>query len=213
MEDSLKQEIYSLERELANKKEKLFKTRLFRIIGKNENEISKSGISNIKLDITLSKNTPQEWSISYTHTTNDFNEIKYDIDYENLENSKNDESLDNLENIYTENAEKNCNFNIGVNTENKQKTTSVVFGKNKKYFIRISDENVSRFKIYKNSMNKLRIINTDYDIELDLSEQDELMNRYSSNIDIPEWFAIKVFMFMKENEWDDENIVIHLSKV
>lgn len=85
------------------------------------------------------------------------------------------------------------------------------FGKGKRYYIKGNNSN--RFRIYKNSKKELRVINTDYDTELDLEEQEELITRYSINKHMPEWFAIKVFMFISENEWSDENICSYLSLI
>jgi len=90
------------------------------------------------------------------------------------------------------------------------KTFNMIFGRGKKYYIK---GNGSKFKIYKNSKNDLRIINTEYDIELDLEEQEQLIEKYSRNMNIPEWLAIKVFMYMIENDWNDANIIIYMSVI
>ena len=98
-----------------------------------------------------------------------------------------------------------------VETQPVERTFTINFGKSKKYYIKGNGNN--RFKIYKNSKNDLRIINTDYDVELDLDEQYELMDNYSNNPHIPEWLAIKVFVYMNENGWSDKNLTTYLSLI
>jgi hypothetical protein len=112
--------------------------------------------------------------------------------------------------MYDENAYINSSDSEAETTP-AQKTTYINFGKGKKYYIRGNGNN--RFKIYKNSKNDLRIINTDYDIELDLEDQEELIKRYSENKHIPEWLAIKAFSYLSENTWSDEHIINYLSLV
>ena len=68
-----------------------------------------------------------------------------------------------------------------------------------------------RFKIYRKSSKILSIINKDYNIELDIMEQTALIERYSKNKNIPEWLALKVFLSIRENEWDDESVINYFS--
>jgi len=110
-------------------------------------------------------------------------------------------------NCYNENDYINS-IDSETETTPLKKSFLMTFGKGKKYYIR---GNGTRFKIYKNSKNDLRIINVDYDIELDLDEQETLIEKYSENLNIPEWLAIKVFKYMSENDWSDENIISYMS--
>jgi hypothetical protein len=105
--------------------------------------------------------------------------------------------------------ENNYNHNEESETETQpiNKWFDISFGKNKKYFI---NGNQNRFKVYRNSQNTLRILNADYTADLDIEEQETLVKEYSLNTNIPEWFAIKIFLFMIENEWSDENIIAYL---
>jgi transcription initiation factor TFIIIB Brf1 subunit/transcription initiation factor TFIIB len=122
-----------------------------------------------------------EWSISYIHKTDSYNESSY-----KFENTPSD-------------------------SKRVSKITKIVFGKNKKYYIKGNYGN--RIKIYRNSKNQLRIINVDYDIQLNVAEQIKLMEKYSEDLSLPEWLAIRVFLYMAKNDWDDENIVSHLSVI
>jgi hypothetical protein len=94
-----------------------------------------------------------------------------------------------------------------IETELQQISFDMSFGKNKKYFIL---GNKQRFKIYRNSNNVLRILNSDYTADLDIEEQESLIASYSYNCNIPEWFAIRVLTFMEKNEWSDENLITYL---
>jgi hypothetical protein len=124
------------------------------------------------------------WDISYIHTTNDYNSNDYNFDIESEDES-----------------------------DVRLKISNVHFGKAKKYYIKGNGIRQSRFKLYKNSRKDLRIINTDYDIELDMDEQFELIGKYSENKNIPEWLAIKVFLHICENEWQDQHIINYLGTV
>lgn len=113
--------------------------------------------------------------------------------------------------LYDENSY-NYNSDSEVDDEPEKKTFVISFGKSKKYYIKGNKNN--RFKIYKNSKKELRVINEDYDIELDVDEeQDDLIKSYSLNYNIPEWVAIKVFLFMSENDWNDKHIINYMSCV
>ena len=94
-----------------------------------------------------------------------------------------------------------------VETNPVSRYFEISFGKEKRYFI---SGNRLRFKIYRNSSGKLRILNADYTADLDMEEQETLMNTYSFNYNIPEWFAIKIFLFMDKNDWSDENLITYL---
>jgi hypothetical protein len=94
-----------------------------------------------------------------------------------------------------------------VETSPVVKCFEMTFGREKRYFI---NGNQQRFKIYRNSSGKLRILNSDYTADLDIEEQETLLNIYSFNYNIPEWFAIKIFLFMDKNDWSDENLITYL---
>ena len=179
IDESLRNEINTLEKLLKEKKHNLFSMRLYNLVGKTKLELESAGIKDIK--ITSDIDNPGEWTISYTHTIINYDENDY---------------------IYSADSE--------TETIPYNKTFNMIFGKGKKYYIK---GNGSKFKIYKNSKNDLRIINTEYDIELDLEEQEQLIEKYSRNMNIPEWLAIKVFMYMIENDWNDANIIIYMSVI
>jgi len=89
------------------------------------------------------------------------------------------------------------------------KETLITFGKNKKYFIRGGIQ----LNVYRNSAGELRILNPDYEFDLDLDEQRALVSDYADNHNLPEWLAIKVFLYLSDNKWDDAAIISHLSSV
>ncbi len=91
----------------------------------------------------------------------------------------------------------------------EKKVTQISFGKLKKYFLKGG----IKFNIYRNSNGELRIINSDYEFELDLEEQKSLISKYSSNKNVPEWLALKVFLYISYNKWDDRSIINHLSVI
>ena len=101
----------------------------------------------------------------------------------------------------------NNNEDSEVETNPASRHFDISFGKEKRYFI---NGNQPRFKIYRNSSGKLRILNSDYTADLDIEEQESLISSYSFNYDIPEWFAIKIFLFMDKNDWSDENLITYL---
>jgi hypothetical protein len=123
------------------------------------------------------------WKINYTHHIENYSECSY------VNDQSSEEDADPI-----------------------IKTFDMSFGKNlkKRYFITGA---YNRFRIYKNSRNILRVINADYDLELDSEEQDDLIERYSNNTNIPEWLALNVFIFMIENEWDDIDLINHMTIV
>jgi len=98
-----------------------------------------------------------------------------------------------------------------LETDPRPKTTKITFGNNEGYFIQ--GNHGDRFIIYRNSKNILRIVNADYTAEIGIADQTELVKNYSNNINIPEWLAIKLFLYMSENDWDDNNIKSYLSIV
>ena len=90
-----------------------------------------------------------------------------------------------------------------------EKKSNISFGKNDKYFIKGG----IKYNIYKNSKGDLRIINLDYDLELDMDEQYSLIYRYAYNKNIPECIALRIFLYMIYNKWDDDDMTTYLSVV
>lgn len=118
------------------------------------------------------------WSISY-----DFETDKYDV------------------NDYNYNSDSETEIAV------KKKRCRITFGKNSnRYFIKGNGIRSNRFKIYRNSRGLLRIINHDYNAEIDLTEQKDLLMGYGSNKDLPEWLAVRVFMYIFTHEWSDDSI-------
>lgn len=92
-----------------------------------------------------------------------------------------------------------------------QKTSHIKFGKNNtEYYIKGS---IVDYKIYRNSKGNLRVINTEYDFDLDLDEQKNLIVRYAINKDIPEAIALSIFIYMIDNQWDDQSMYIYLTEL
>lgn len=135
------------------------------------------------------------------------------INYINFTSEENNKWCINYTHLTNNFDTNNYNYNIDsdIETESKIKKTNVYFGKSKKYYLKGVRSN--QFKIYRNSKKQLRILNSDYNIELDLDEQYELITKYSKNYDIAEWLALRVFIFIAENEWSDENFVTHFSSI
>lgn len=104
---------------------------------------------------------------------------------------------------YTEDSETEENEDIG------HKETVISFGKNSKYFIRGG----VKLTIYRNTAGELRVINPDYEFDIDLDEQRQLVQTYADNPNLPEWLAIKVFLYLSDNKWDDQSLINHLSTV
>lgn len=125
--------------------------------------------------------TPNEWKISYDHETDNFNGNNY-----NYHSDSDDEEI-----------------------KDRIKISNVEFGMARKYYIKGTNIRSTRFKIYKNSKKELRIINADYDIELDLDDQYSLVKKYTNNYTIPEWVAIRFFLYMAKNDLESEDIINH----
>jgi hypothetical protein len=176
LEELLKNKIQDLKMQIANFEHQLFTFRLYKLLGLTEKEMTEKGVTNIVINTTDS-----EFLISYTHHTDMYDENNY--------------VNDNDSHIETEIYKKTSCIELG-------KTN--VLGKNSKYYIKGNKS--ARFKIYRKTKNILSIINKDYDTELDIDEQTELIEKYSKNSNIPEWLALKVFLYIRENEWNDDNI-------
>lgn len=124
------------------------------------------------------------WQISYLHHTDTYDPSAY---------------------AYDESADDSNNEDPTIAARN----TSIVFGKAKKYFIKGG----IKLNVYRNSTGELRIINPDYEFDLDLEEQKKLMLHYSENNNLPEWLAIKVLLYISDNKWDDQSIINHFSVI
>jgi hypothetical protein len=229
--DELRNEILVLMASLEQKKKQLFSTRLEKIYGESDT------ISDLVFHVDPSDNT---WSISYTHTTDHYNPNSYI--YEDSDAESNDGNSDRdraSSNGYEEDIHREVKFNsnrLEIDSHNVQhvahqvtrqsdhksdevgqysvhtvekKITQISFGKLKKYFLKGG----IKFNIYRNSNGELRIINSDYEFELDLEEQKSLILKYTSNKNVPEWLALKVFLYISYNKWDDRSIINHLSVI
>lgn len=105
------------------------------------------------------------------------------------------------------------NYAYNEDSENDEseshKDTRIVFGQNSKHYIRGG----IKLTVYRNTVGELRVINPDYEFDLDLEEQRQLVRSYASNSDLPEWLAISVFLYLYDNKWDDESLINHLGSV
>lgn len=125
-----------------------------------------------------------EWNISYTHETS-----KYDMS------------------LYIPDHEINSDVS---DSEPIEKKSNISFGKSgKRYFIKGG----IKFNIYRNSTGELRVMNPEYDFDIDMEEHKHLIHKYSENSNIPEACALAVFQFMIDNKWDDTAIINYLSIV
>ena len=177
-EELLKDRIQELKSQIAKYEHQLFISRLYKLLSLTNDEIVNLGVTNIVINTN-----DKDFTITYTHHTSAYDENTYVNDNDSH-----------------------------VETEIYEKTTHIIFGKttisekSSKYYIK--GNRSARFKIYRISKNILSIINKEYDTELDIDEQIELIEKYSENPNIPEWLALKVFLYIRENGWDD-NIIIN----
>lgn len=185
--------ILKLEEELKRRKYKLFNKRLLKIVDQTEKDLVLNGIIGFPI-ISIDND---EFTITYTHRTKNYSEDNYN--YISDDDSDGDD-------------EENKNLNDKNLTYNEYVENTITFGKEKKFFIKLNN-NDSRYSIYNNSSGELRIINKDYSVELDISQQKTLIEKYSHNKDIPEFLAIRFFLFMCLNEWNHKDIIINLSIV
>ena len=181
--NELRKEILILETELTEKKKQLFLKRLEKIAGCSFTE---GNILNLNISTNLEENT---WQISYIHHTD-----KYDVnDY-----------------IYAVGTDSEIETPDVVNVfEPVSKKTKIIFGKMAKYYIKGGIP----LNVYRNTTGEIRITNPDYEFDLDLDEQRNLVQSYSENYTLPEWFAIALLLYMSDNKWDDDALITHLSFV
>lgn len=189
MTTDLKTEILQLEKILAQKKKQLFFNRLEKIAGCS---LYTRGISNIDIQHNSADKT---WQITYTHQTNNYSSAMY---------SYNESESDDDHTSEMESADDHSAVKSGI-----QKETRITFGKSNKYFVRGG----IKLHVYRNTAGELRVINPEYEFDLDLDEQKKLVREYSENYDLPEWFAITTMLYLSDNMWDDEAFINHLSIV
>ena len=202
--DILKDEIRVIEIELLKKKKMLIIKRLELISGI---KLSKANVYISNIDCN---NIDKTWCITYNYKTDNFSQLLYDYDH-NIKNIDDPENIDCKELTDFNNELNNVN-NIKYHTFTCENT--IMFGKSNKYFIKKNKKFVDdvNLHVYKNkTTDELYIVNKDYEYELDLDEQKLLVTKYSKNYNIPEWFAITVFLYLDVNNWDDESFVNYLS--
>jgi len=178
----LKNKIITMEQELKYLKAQFYSLILLNLLNISNEKCISQGISNINIKIDA-----DEWIISYNHLTKEYNENNYinDIDSE----------------VETEIYEKNTNIKFGFK---KIKSHDVL-----RHFITGNPN--QKFKVYRNSKKILSIINTQYELELDIDEHISLIEKYSNNLNIPEWLALKTFLFIRSNELSDKDFISYLS--
>ncbi len=210
---TLRKEINVLQKQLEEKKKMLFLEKILLLVDMKDDELDRSNISNIH--IKFDKNN---WNIKYDCLCK-----RYDQDNYNMPNTY-DTLMGKVIEIDNETIS-NEEVNQSETDKGRIMNFSVSFGFKKKYYLVCSNkrdsENVDEtvintnkiFKIYRNSEDKLRIINKNYMAELDFSEQSYLINRYANNDQIPEWFAIRVIQFLQKHKWNDEDLAKYLSKI
>lgn len=193
--NELRYEILQLEKILSQKKKQLFLNRLETI---SKKPLVTRGVENIDIQ---SNSHDKTWQISYIHKTNHYSDTMY---------------------AYSEDSEATDTYVLGVSNvpnipdtvdpiscKGIQKETKISFGKSNRYFIRGG----IKLHVYRNTSGELRVINPEYEFDLDLDEQKKLVREYSENYDLPEWFAIAVMLYLSDNDWDDAAFINHLSIV
>ncbi len=146
---------------------------------------AESCILNLNISTDQRKGT---WQISYVHYTKAYNINEYMYNTTDSETEVAETEPDNYQ---------------------QHKKTKIVFGKMAKYYIKGGIP----LNVYRNTTGEIRISNPDYEFDLDLDEQRNLVRNYADNYNLPEWFAIAVLLFMSDNKWDDDAIINHLSFV
>lgn len=173
--DQVRSDIKELRSALKKKKKELFLCNLLGILGCTEAEL-KENIS----DIGLVAVNSSEWTITYKHKTDCYNENDY-------VNSSDSEIED-------------CS--------SYSQTVGVSFGIADKYFIKRLSRLPARdiFTVYRGSDGLLRIINAEYELDIDMVEQKKLVRKYLKNKNIPEWLALTIFTYMNANDIDEEKL-------
>lgn len=129
----------------------------------------------------------QDWTVTYKHETNNYDPSRYLPDGEETTHSGTEADSDPI-----------------------SKVSDISFGKfGKRYFLKGG----IKFNIYRNSAGELRVMNPEYDFDIDMEEHKQLIHRYSEDSNIPEACALSVFQFMIDNKWDDLAVINYLSIV
>jgi hypothetical protein len=190
--DNLRAEILQLERELDAKKKLLFIHRFNTIISIYQNA-GETGTNLTKISI----NTDEEsdtWHITYIHKTKQYNSADYLYEQSDTADAADGDISDD------EPISKTSKISFGVNI-----TSSGL----KKYFIKGG----APLDSYKTSTNELRIINLEYQFDIDYDEQKELITSYANNVNLPEYAAIRFMLYISDNEWDDTAIINHFTMI
>lgn len=153
------------------------------------NTISDGKLNQNISQIDIQMESANNWQISYVHKTSQYNATDYFVQDDDVENTNEDDSDSSNTSVVRE--------------------TKISFGKLKKYFVKGG----IKLNVYRNTAGELRVANPKYEFELDLDEQRQLVERYADNIHMPEWLAIKVFLYLSDNKWGDEDFTAHLTIV
>ena len=189
--DALKSEILKIQNDITTMEQLLeFKQQHLLFVGISQKfnidlSIIYKTIDDLSIELDEESLT---WCIRYKHHTDKYNPQDYAAN-----NDQSDNEDDNLSD--------------GKEIDVIYKETEVRFGYNKKYFLRGGDD---AFLLYKNSNGKLRIINQHYQDDLDPAEQASLINQYSENSNIAEYIALKIFLFMINNNWTDSDFIKYM---
>ena len=180
--DKIKEDIKQLESVLCDKKKELFSKRL-KYLCRDTNIIN--NVSNISSNSNINEDLHlTDYSVSW-HITYNHMTSKYthkDYLYEIVE----------FDPRYTD------------------KTSLITIGKlrnSTKYFI----NGGVKFIIYRDHYENIRIINPEYEFDLDMDQQDELIDTYIKNINIPESFGLKLLKYFGDFKWSDKKIAKYIS--
>jgi hypothetical protein len=128
--------------------------------------------------------------------------------YKYKDKDNKDKDKDNKDNEYDKDNEKFKINNITIKNKYIKKVNIKLLYYDKKYKI---IGNNSRFKIYINSKNVIRIIFKDLDDEYNLEEQIDLVKKLLNNLYIPEYLALQILYSISFNQWDGDDIFNYLA--
>lgn len=183
----LRKEISDLESTLEVKKNQLLILKLEALIGYSTN-LNK--VTNIKIKSDKNSGT---WEISYTHETEEYTSSYYDIiPVEDINDSENKfATFDSFE-------------------ESKTKLTSnIIFGKGEKYYM--IGGPCKQIEIYRVS-DRLKLKLKEHIFMYTSDEHIEIIDCYSTNNNIPEWFALSIFLFLNKSKWTEKEWLAYISK-
>ena len=224
--DELRERIISLSKELEQLKRFLFTQRVFKLLDFShiydidEKELVVPTISDIHIS-----SDDTSWKITYTHTTNFYNENNYGLNDSDIsEDEEMQKNASAQKEAYSKEAysKEACSSDDVKNepTHTNFRNTKVKFGmetntetSKESNYLDTDTPHGSLFSIYTKGKKGLRIIHTRYSTELSMDEQKELITQYSRNLDIPEWFALRIYLYMINNGWANNEMCIHLSIV